>query len=106
MSASDAKSQKTAQHEEKTQFLKVFEALRDELVDDPLLGQDQPEQSKQWMKRMLDYNVPHGKLNRGMAVLDAILSLDEGKDSCDEAMKNSARMLGWCIEFLQAISAS
>jgi farnesyl diphosphate synthase len=102
MSDIGSKSQKTAQHQEKAEFLKVFEALRDELVDDPLLGEDQPEQSKHWMKRMLDYNVPHGKLNRGMAVLDAIASLDEGKNTCDEAMKNQARRLGWCIEFLQA----
>ena len=97
---SDAKRQKT--EAEKAAFMAVFDKLVDFLVNDPLLGDEQPEQSKQWMKRMLDYNVPHGKLNRGMAVLDAMLSLDEGKDACDDAMKNSARMLGWCIEFLQA----
>jgi farnesyl diphosphate synthase len=97
---SDAKRQKT--EAEKAAFMAVFDKLVDFLVNDPLLGDEQPEQSKQWMKRMLDYNVPHGKLNRGMAVLDAMLSLDEGKGACDDAMKNSARMLGWCIEFLQA----
>lgn len=34
------------------EFLKVFDQLRDELVHDDLLGDGQPEQTKEWMKRV------------------------------------------------------
>jgi farnesyl diphosphate synthase len=50
---------------------------------------------------MLDYNVPLGKLNRGMAVLDVCKAMAGGREvSADETFKANA--LGWCIEFLQA----
>lgn len=93
--------QKTEADQEKAEFLKVFDQLRQEMVDDDLLGDDQPDQSKEWMDRMIKYNVPHGKLNRGMAVLDAVKACAENKP-VDSTMQHKARMLGWCIEFLQA----
>ncbi len=34
------------------EFLKVFDQLRDELVHDDLLGDGQPQQTKEWMKRV------------------------------------------------------
>lgn len=52
---------------------------------------------------MMDYNVPLGKLNRGMAVLDVVASLAEARGQAlseEEAFRANA--LGWCIEFLQA----
>lgn len=76
----------------------MYQRLRDELVDDALLG-DQPESSKQWVKEMLDYNVPLGKLNRGMAVLDVVRSMNPGTEITDQ-QADEARILGWCIEFV------
>lgn len=49
---------------------------------------------------MLDYNVPHGKLNRGMAVLDVLRAAKGEGVSAEEA--KLANVLGWCIELLQA----
>jgi len=50
--------------------------------------------------QMLNYNVPLGKLNRGMAVLDAVKACSpEGELSTESAHK--ARILGWCIEFVR-----
>jgi hypothetical protein len=52
--------------------------------------------------QMLDYNVPLGKLNRGMAVVDVARALAQSKGgdlSDDQAFQAAA--LGWCIEFLQ-----
>lgn len=100
MGDSQQQRQKTDAHQEKAEFLKVFDQLRQELVDDDLLGDSQPDQSKEWMDRMINYNVPHGKLNRGMAVLDAMKACAGGE--VDETMAHKGRMLGWCIEFLQA----
>lgn len=48
---------------------------------------------------MLDYNVPLGKLNRGMAVLDAARAVSGDKELTDEEVLK-ARVLGWCIEFV------
>jgi len=82
------------------EFLKVYQRVRDELVGDELL-KGQPEASKQWVTEMLDYNVPLGKLNRGMAVLDVVKAMASDGE-INEQQADEARILGWCIEFLQA----
>ncbi|XP_047938372.1 farnesyl pyrophosphate synthase-like isoform X2 [Salvia hispanica] len=51
--------------------------------------------------KMLDYNVPGGKLNRGLSVIDSYKLLKEGKDLTDDEVF-LASALGWCIEWLQA----
>ncbi|KAL6772067.1 FPS1 [Auxenochlorella protothecoides x Auxenochlorella symbiontica] len=94
-----ASKQKTEAHQTKQEFLAVFEKLRDELLEDSILA-GQPESSKDWLRKMLDYNVPHGKLNRGMAVLDVLLAARGG--DVTEKEREAANVLGWCIELLQA----
>lgn len=49
----------------------------------------------------LDYNVPGGKLNRGMAVADS-LSATRHPEAPSEDELFQADVLGWCIEWLQA----
>lgn len=50
---------------------------------------------------MLDYNVPGGKLNRGLSVIDSYELLKEERElTSDEIFLACA--LGWCIEWLQA----
>ncbi|XP_038991414.1 farnesyl pyrophosphate synthase 1-like [Hibiscus syriacus] len=50
---------------------------------------------------MLEYNVPGGKLNRGLSVIDSYRLLKEGKELIqDEIFLASA--LGWCIEWVQS----
>jgi hypothetical protein len=54
---------------------------------------------------MLDFNVPGGKLNRGMAVADALAAYTNtpgGAGGLDPSQKLAADTLGWCIEWLQA----
>ncbi len=46
----------------------------------------------------LDYNVPGGKLNCGMSVVDSVEILKGGKLSEDEHFM--AALLGWCIELV------
>jgi farnesyl diphosphate synthase len=48
----------------------------------------------------LDYNVPGGKLNRGLSVVDSFEILRDGQITEDEWFK--AAVLGWCVELLQA----
>lgn len=48
----------------------------------------------------LDYNVPGGKLNRGMSVVDSVEILKGRKLEDDEYLK--AAILGWCVELVRA----
>jgi len=93
-----AKKAKTDTAEAKKAFLKVFDTLRDEVMCDPSLG-EQPQHALDYVKKMMDYNTPHGKLNRGMAVLDVLAAV---KEELSEEDKFKANSLGWCIEFMQA----
>lgn len=64
---------------------------------------DLPKTSLDHLKKVMEYNVPHGKLNRGLMVIEAFSqfrSSDAAKISKEELMKASC--LGWCIEWLQA----
>ncbi len=52
-----------------------------------------------YMKRLVDYNVPKGKLNRGLTVIEAARAI---KGSLDFDDYRRAAVLGWCVEWLQA----
>ncbi|CAI9088172.1 OLC1v1022425C5 [Oldenlandia corymbosa var. corymbosa] len=80
-------------------FLQVYSVLKSELLNDPAF--EFTDDSRQWLDRMLDYNVPGGKLNRGLSVVDSYQLLKEGKELTSEEIF-LACALGWCIEWLQA----
>ncbi|PRQ28189.1 farnesyl pyrophosphate synthase 1 [Rosa rugosa] len=83
----------------KSKFLNVYSVLKSELLEDPAF--EFTDASRQWVERMLDYNVPGGKLNRGLSVIDSYQLLQQGRELTeDEIFQASA--LGWCIEWLQA----
>ncbi|KAJ8770302.1 hypothetical protein K2173_013256 [Erythroxylum novogranatense] len=83
----------------KSTFLEVYSALKRELLEDPAF--EWTPESRQWVDRMLDYNVPGGKLNRGLSVIDSYKLLKEGMELTEEEIF-LASALGWCIEWLQA----
>nr|APG79413.1 FPS4 [Eucommia ulmoides]BBA21113.1 farnesyl diphosphate synthase [Eucommia ulmoides] len=83
----------------KSTFLDVYSVLKSELTNDPAF--QFTDDSRQWVERMLEYNVPGGKLNRGLSVIDSYKLLKEGKDLTEEEIF-LASTLGWCIEWLQA----
>ncbi|XP_030512885.1 farnesyl pyrophosphate synthase 1 [Rhodamnia argentea] len=83
----------------KAKFLQVYAVLKSELLEDPAF--EFADDSLQWVDRMLDYNVPGGKLNRGLSVIDSYKLLKEGKELTEEEIF-LASALGWCIEWLQA----
>ncbi|KAI0710465.1 farnesyl-diphosphate synthase [Cerioporus squamosus] len=89
----DAKAQK------RQKFEAVYPILRDDLLA-YLKQEGMPEDAISWYKRNLDYNVPGGKLNRGISVVDSVEILKGRKLSDDEYFKSA--LLGWCIELLQA----
>jgi farnesyl diphosphate synthase len=46
----------------------------------------------------MDYNVPGGKLNRGMGVVDSVTIL-KGRELTEEEYFKAA-ILGWCVEWV------
>jgi len=83
--------------------LQDFDAVFSTLVKDltaPTPKEQEIDVCKQWFKRVCEYNVPFGKKNRGMMVVQSYKLL-KGNDATEEDL-HRARILGWCIEWLQA----
>lgn len=78
--------------------MEVYSTLKQELLDDPSIGKP-PNFAREWFAKVMDYNVPGGKLNRGMAVYDVLSAIKEDLSASDIFKANA---LGWCIEWLQA----
>ena len=83
------------------QFRDHFKIFNEILINElSKLYQDLPKTSLDRIKKMAEYNVPHGKLNRGLMVIEAFYDFNSGKFTADDLMK--AFCLGWCIEWCQA----
>ncbi|KAM0944205.1 putative (2E,6E)-farnesyl diphosphate synthase [Dioscorea sansibarensis] len=80
----------------KAAFLGVYSRLKADLLADPAF--DFTDDARAWIERMLDYNVPRGKLNRGISVVDSYKLLKEGIE-LDENEFFLSCALGWCIEW-------
>ncbi|TFK23353.1 farnesyldiphosphatesynthetase [Coprinopsis marcescibilis] len=91
MSSSDKASRRA-------RFEQAWVAIRDELLEN-FAGENMPEEAIEWYKANLDYNVPGGKLNRGISVCDTVEIL-KGAPLTEEEYKRAA-VLGWSIELLQ-----
>jgi farnesyl diphosphate synthase len=83
-----------------SKFKCLFPMLRQELLDSMTTNNEMNEEAVAWAARMMDYNVPGGKLNRGTTVLAVTRSLKGMELSATETAR--AAVLGWAIEFLQA----
>ncbi|KAI9462122.1 farnesyl-diphosphate synthase [Boletus coccyginus] len=85
--------------QQRRKFLGVFEELRDELVDH-LKWENMPTEAVEWYRRSLDFNVPGGKLTRGLGVVESAKILKGRELTDDEYFK--AAVLGWCVELFLA----
>eukprot|EP00250_Pteridium_aquilinum_P014896 c22270_g1_i1 orf=476-1540(+) len=98
--ASIVESDKSKAASSREEFLQVYEKLKSELLEDSEAF-TYTEDSRRWVEKMLDHNVPGGKLNRGLSVVDSLKHLKNGEELTEEE-KFLASVLGWCIEWLQA----
>lgn len=85
---------------DKEAFLSVYPMLREEILEHLKAENELSTEAAQWMEKMLDYNVPGGKLNRGTTVIDVCRTLKKRDLTPIELAR--AAVLGWSIEFLQA----
>nr|AEK32004.1 mitochondrial isoprenyl diphosphate synthase [Rhopalosiphum padi] len=80
-------------------FMAVFPDIVKDLTDNGL-NLDVPDVNK-WLEKILHYNVPGGKNNRGLTLVLSFKMLSSPSDQTDENLKLSY-ILGWCVEILQA----
>jgi farnesyl diphosphate synthase len=106
----------------RARFEAVFVEIRDELVSH-FAAQGMPSDAVEWYKNVrlfllcafllltlinnnllqnLDANVPGGKLNRGLSVVDSVEILRERPLEGEEYKK--AAVLGWCVELASPYS--
>lgn len=83
----------------RAKFEGAWNVIREELLTH-IKEQGFPQEAIEWYERNLDYNVPGGKLNRGMSVVDTAEVL-KGKTLNDTEYLQAA-VLGWGVELLQA----
>lgn len=83
--------------EESRDFMAVFPDIVRDLTD---AGRhtDIPEVTKRFVK-VLQYNVPNGKKNRGLGVVAAYKLLEDPENLTEENVRR-ANVLGWCVEMV------
>ncbi|EME29582.1 farnesyl pyrophosphate synthase [Galdieria sulphuraria] len=87
----------------KDEFMRVYEKIIEEELKEIETSYKIPSFAIEQVKFCTSYNVPHGKLQRGTAVVEsycafANLSIEE----VPEVDLHQACILGWCVEWLQA----
>jgi len=94
---------------DREKFMLLYPSLRDDIlqhISKSLSKGDVPlnHEAIQWLSEMMDYNVPGGKLNRGLTVIDVQRTLMQSTKGRDLTHYEIARasVLGWALEFLQA----
>ena len=63
-----------------------------------------PRDAIDWIRTCTDYNVPHGKLNRGLLVIEAAKALHQSAigESLPVITVEDVECLAWCVEWLQS----
>jgi len=89
----------------RTDFLAAFPALVEDVIAE--IEHPDAESLVSRFKEVCEYNVPHGKLNRGRLVVDSYEAFADSPMSGvrraeRENLRDKATILGWCVEWLQA----
>lgn len=59
----------------------------------------EPHDAPKWLTKSLQYNVPNGKKNRGLVLVEAVKTLAKEGELTDEKLR-LAQTLGWCVEMV------
>lgn len=95
----DAISTTVASKDELLQFMTVWpDIVRD--LSEYAKKHDIGDAASKWFARVLQYNVPKGKRNRGLATVIAYKMLSN--DHSEENVR-LAQILGWCVEMIQSV---
>lgn len=88
---------------DKEKFMVIYPMIRDEMISH-MKENEMPPTALEWCQTMMDYNVPGGKLNRGLTVIAVHRTLTQANQNRDltDTEIAKASVLGWALEFLQA----
>jgi len=95
VSVAQVQGTKLLEKEEFDKFNAVFPQLSKFLTEIPEF-RDMPETNR-WLARVLQYNVPHGKRNRGLATA---LAYRYFTDELDDNNVHLSYILGWTVEIV------
>eukprot|EP00127_Corallochytrium_limacisporum_P007468 Clim_evm13s252 gene=Clim_evmTU13s252 len=84
----------------KERFVAKFPDLVSVVMKDLEARFDIPEAGKAYLREIMEYNVPGGKMNRGISVAQAYQTISGASE--DDPELEIAIILGWCVEWLQA----
>eukprot|EP00938_MAST-03A_sp_MAST-3A-sp1_P006122 g6122.t1 len=85
---------------DKSSFAAAFDRIAANILNSLSENHSLSEEALSWVREMMYYTVPGGKMNRGVSVIDT-LRIINGKPLSKSQLED-AITLGWCIEFLQA----
>ena len=86
--------------DDKKSFAAAFDRIAANILNSLTENHSLSEEALSWIREMMYYTVPGGKMNRGISVIDT-LRIINGKPLSKSQLED-AITLGWCIEFLQA----
>jgi len=69
----------------------------------PKNGNGNGVETAKWFAKSLQYNVPNGKKNRGVALVLAYKMLMSKQGELTEENLRLAQILGWCVEMVSLI---
>ncbi|XP_068024971.1 farnesyl pyrophosphate synthase [Melanerpes formicivorus] len=90
----------SAKGAEREEFLSFFPQIVRDLTEDGV-GHPEVGDAVDRLRKVLEYNAPGGKCNRGLTVLAAFRELAAPAEQDPESLR-CALAVGWCIELLQA----
>ncbi|XP_064635411.1 farnesyl pyrophosphate synthase-like [Lineus longissimus] len=91
---------KKSKNSELEEFDVVFQTIVDDLITKGAKDAEIGDAMIRF-REVLEYNVPHGKKNRGVSVVTSYKFLVNGDQQTNKDLLR-ARVLGWCVELLQA----
>lgn len=89
-----------SKEETKQFFAKAFDRVTEGILSNLRNNYELEGEALAWVKEMCHYTVPGGKMNRGLAVIDALRAIVQRP--LTKKQLEDAVTLGWCIEYLQA----
>lgn len=92
----EAISATAASKDELIQFMSVWPDIMRDLTEFAK-KRDIGDTAMKWFSKALQYNVPNGKKNRGLATVVAYKMLS---DDVSEENIRLAQILGWCVEMV------
>ena len=95
---------KTTDDADTAAFKAVFEDVVELVINDLSSLYNLNDENRDHIRKSLVYNVPHGKLNRGLAVFQCYKAFRAGSENpvITPKQQYEANLLGWCVELLQA----